>query len=177
MADDDDNEDIDFDPALDELLDDEDGNIRSLEEGVYVEEEEEEEDEEEEAEEEEVEVEDEEKEEVEEIEEKKEGILRFELNDNTLSHVKNVKIVKPDNRITSEMMTQAEMTGAICYRAEQMEKNATCFTDVDGLTNPILRAVKELNDHKSPLILRRFINATECEEFKVSEMGIPQSNA
>ena len=105
------------------------------------------------------------------------NIIKFEFFDKAANDSERIVIRHPDDRRTSELMTQTEMTAAICYRAGQIEKNAIVYTDVTGMKDPILMAEKELNDHRCPLIVRRFISDKLCEDWLIREMMIPQSNA
>lgn len=68
---------------------------------------------------------------------------------------KDVIIVEPDKRKTSNVMSNYELTEAITIRACQLQKRFIQLTDVEGLTDPKEMAIKELKDGKSPLTLRR----------------------
>lgn len=89
-----------------------------------------------------------------------------------------VKIVPPDQRITSDMISLPEMTEAIGIRGSEIENGAPCFaSDVEGYTNPIDRARKEFFDRKSPLILQRELERGNgyvlVEEWIVRKMTFP----
>ena len=89
-----------------------------------------------------------------------------------------IKIVAPDDRVTSEIITLPEMTEAIGIRCSEIENGAPCFAaDVEGYISPIDRARKEFLDRKSPLIIQRAIEQGPgyklVEEWKVREMTFP----
>lgn len=66
-------------------------------------------------------------------------------------------VVDPEERITSNIITDPEFTEATGIRAAQIEQGTPVFTDVTGLTDPIKMAHKEFYDRKNPLILERVI--------------------
>ena len=95
--------------------------------------------------------------------------------------VRPVIIVPDEDRITSNVMTKAEITRAIAIRAEHMTRYPSAFTDVRGLTQAKDIAQKELYDHRSPLVLRRTVGRTATgarivEKWKVREMSYPSLN-
>ena len=70
-----------------------------------------------------------------------------------------IVVIKPENRITSELMTKEEMTEAISIRIRQLEEEYITFLpDGHGLTTPADIAKREMNLRLSPLILRRRIS-------------------
>lgn len=107
-----------------------------------------------------------------------ENLQNFQVISPDMDSTVTITICLPDERRTSHRLAQAEMTAAIVYRASQIEKNPKVFTDnVVGLTNPIEMARQEMKDRKCPLILRRFISPTFCEDWNINEMIHPMSNA
>lgn len=55
------------------------------------------------------------------------------------------------------MMTKYELARVIGTRALQISLNAPVLVDLEGLTDPILIARKELKEKKLPLIVRRYL--------------------
>ncbi|MEM3062537.1 MAG: hypothetical protein QW303_03185 [Nitrososphaerota archaeon] len=88
-----------------------------------------------------------------------------------------IRVVKPEDRVTSHFISESEFVEAIGIRAVQIEKGSPVFTDVSGLDNPIAQARKEFFDRKSPLLLHRKIaempDEIIVEEWKVREMSFP----
>ena len=92
---------------------------------------------------------------------------------NPLVHKVNI-YYNPEDRRMSEVMTKFEYTEAVSIRARQIENGGSCFTDVAGLTDPILMAEKEIADKKCPLDLLRHATDRHIERWHVNEMTIPQ---
>lgn len=92
-------------------------------------------------------------------------------------HHRIIKIVPPDERVTSNIIQWTEMVEAIGQRISQIEQGAPIFTDVTGLNNPIDMAKKEFVDRMSPLILVRPLRKDPdiwvVEKWKVREMTFP----
>lgn len=92
---------------------------------------------------------------------------------------RNIIIVPPEERITSENMTQFEFARAIAIRASQIANNPKIYTDYDGLYDEVSIAKKELLDRKSPLIIWRQVGVIPTtgeriiEKWNVREMVYP----
>ena len=84
-----------------------------------------------------------------------------------------IKVIPPEMRITSDIMTMFEFSEVIGVRTLQIEKGSPVFTDVEELNSPYDMAIKELFDRKSPLKIIRKISKFEQEEFTANEMGFP----
>lgn len=88
-----------------------------------------------------------------------------------------IKVIPVDQRTTSHRLSITECTEAIGLRATQIETNPIVFTDVEGYTDPIAMAEKELYDRKSPLILQREVcrhdNLRWVERWDLNEMTLP----
>lgn len=80
---------------------------------------------------------------------------------------------KPEDRVTSEVMTKFELCEIISIRAKQLEQGKTVFTDVGDLTDPPAIAKKEIVDKKCPLSIVRMITDRIAEKWQVNEMAIP----
>ncbi len=80
---------------------------------------------------------------------------------------------RPEDRVTSEVMTRFELCEIISIRAKQLEKGYKVFTDIGDLTDPIDIARKEVLDKKCPLSIRRMITDKVGEKWQVNEMAIP----
>lgn len=89
-----------------------------------------------------------------------------------------VRIVHPEDRVTDTRLQLAEAARVLATRAQQIARYATCFTNTEGLHDPVDKARKELYDRCCPLCVRRFVGVNEAgetlvEEFKVREMVLP----
>lgn len=80
---------------------------------------------------------------------------------------------KPEDRMTSEVMTRFEYCEVISHRAKQLENGGTSFTDIGELTDPIDIAKKEISDKKCPLSVVRMITDKIAEKWAVNELAIP----
>ena len=88
-----------------------------------------------------------------------------------------VKVVKPEDRVTSNMLTKFELATVIGMRATQISNGDDYFIDQDPLlTDPIQIAERELISNNCPLIIEREIdrigNIRMVEHWKVREMLI-----
>jgi DNA-directed RNA polymerase subunit K/omega len=71
------------------------------------------------------------------------------------TYIKEVIVVKPENRITSDKLSKYEITEMISIRAMQIAQYNNCLVDIGGLTDPIDMAKREIMMRMCPLILRR----------------------
>lgn len=100
---------------------------------------------------------------------------------------KDVLRVADDLRVTSDIMSQAEMTEAISIRCSQIAQNAVIMVDITGqaVDDPITIAKMELAARRCPLVLRRIIYrmidrktgavTDVVEDWDVNEMIYPAS--
>lgn len=70
---------------------------------------------------------------------------------------REIIIVKPENRRTSQVLSKYEMTEIISIRSTQISQHSNCMVDITGLDDPIKMAKRELMARKCPLIVRRFV--------------------
>ena len=83
---------------------------------------------------------------------------------------KEIFFLRPEQRLTSEIITKYELCRIISIRAKQIEKDNIIFTDVTGITDPIKMAEKEIYDRKCPLSIIRKLNNNTAEKWDVNEM-------
>ncbi|KAG5968886.1 hypothetical protein E4U58_001709 [Claviceps cyperi] len=76
--------------------------------------------------------------------------------------IKDLKIPK-DERTTTPYMTKFERARILGTRAMQISMNAPVLVDLEGETDPLEIALKELREKKLPLIVRRY-HADGCYE-------------
>lgn len=67
------------------------------------------------------------------------------------------KKVKPEDRTTTPYMTKYERARILGTRALQISMNAPVLVDLEGETDPLQIAIKELGEKKIPLIVRRYL--------------------
>ncbi len=72
-------------------------------------------------------------------------------------HNKTIIVIKPENRITSHILSKFEMTNIVSSRASDIETHNNCMVDIIGLDDPISQAKRELMMRKCPYMVRRYI--------------------
>ncbi len=82
-------------------------------------------------------------------------------------------IVANEQRITSEIMTQAEYTRVVSERAKQIENGSPIFIQLRNEHDPITIAEREIRQKKCPLKIMRYLSKNIREEWEVNEMIIP----
>ena len=87
-------------------------------------------------------------------------------------HVKYIRIVPNDERITSHIISKYELPNIIGKRALEIEKGGHVFTNVDNLVDPELIAMKELLDRKNPNVIYRPYSNGDVEKWKCNEMAL-----
>ena len=77
-----------------------------------------------------------------------------------------------NDKITSKFMTKYEKTRILGVRATQLSMNAPAMIEIDGIIDPLKIAMKELEQKKIPLIIRRFLPSGAYEDWTLSELII-----
>ncbi|KAF3937241.1 hypothetical protein ABW19_dt0209570 [Dactylella cylindrospora] len=67
------------------------------------------------------------------------------------------KKIPNDQRTTTPYMTKYERARLLGTRALQISMNAPVLVDLEGQTDPLQIALKELNEKKIPLVVRRYL--------------------
>ncbi|KAL1612997.1 subunit common to RNA polymerases I, II, and III [Paraconiothyrium brasiliense] len=75
---------------------------------------------------------------------------------NTVAAEKSKKVPN-DQRSTTPYMTKYEKARILGTRALQISGNAPVLIDVEGMTDPLEIAQKELREKKIPLVVRRYL--------------------
>ncbi|KAF2643419.1 RNA polymerase Rpb6 [Massarina eburnea CBS 473.64] len=88
---------------------------------------------------------------------------------NTVAALKNKKI-KPEDRKTTPYLTKYEKARILGTRALQISGNAPVLIDVEGMTDPLEIALKELKEKKIPLVVRRYLPDGFYEDWTVEEL-------
>ena len=65
--------------------------------------------------------------------------------------------IPDDERTTLPFMTKYERARLLGTRALQISMNAPVMIDLEGMTDPLQIAEKELKEKKIPLIVRRYM--------------------
>ncbi len=80
--------------------------------------------------------------------------------------------VPKEQRITSRFMTKYERARILGTRALQISMNAPVMVDLEGLTDPLKIAEKELEKGKIPLIVRRYLPDGTYEDWPINDLTI-----
>ncbi|KAI9902540.1 hypothetical protein N3K66_001892 [Trichothecium roseum] len=83
--------------------------------------------------------------------------------------VKDMKI-PDDERTTTPYMTKYEKARILGTRALQISMNAPVLVDLEGETDPLQIAIKELREKKIPLIVRRYLPDGYYEDWTCEEL-------
>ncbi|CAJ1014905.1 putative RNA polymerase Rpb6 [Leishmania utingensis] len=75
-----------------------------------------------------------------------------------------------NERVTSAVMTKYERARVLGTRALQISMNAPVAVALEGETDPLTIAIKELRERRTPLIIRRVLPDNTYEDWSVSEL-------
>ncbi|EPX71994.1 DNA-directed RNA polymerase I [Schizosaccharomyces octosporus yFS286] len=80
------------------------------------------------------------------------------------------KAIDKEKRTTTPYMTKYERARILGTRALQISMNAPVLVDLEGETDPLQIAMKELAQKKIPLLVRRYLPDGSYEDWSVSEL-------
>ncbi|KAJ3201441.1 DNA-directed RNA polymerases I II and III subunit RPABC2 [Entophlyctis luteolus] len=105
-------------------------------------------------------------------------MLAEQQNDNVDDKVPNpnrkgVEIPK-EKRMTTPYMTKYEKARILGTRALQISMNAPVMVDLNGESDPLVIAMKELREKKLPLMIRRYLPDGSYEDWAVWELTPPE---
>ncbi|CAG5178245.1 uncharacterized protein ALTATR162_LOCUS8604 [Alternaria atra] len=92
-----------------------------------------------------------------------------EASKNTVTSEKDKKVPN-DKRTTTPYMTKYEKARVLGTRALQISGNAPVLIDVEGMTDPLQIAAKELQEKKIPLVVRRYLPDGYYEDWTCEEL-------
>lgn len=75
-------------------------------------------------------------------------------------------------RITTRYLTKYERARILGTRALQLSMNAPAMVELEGETDPLQIAMKELRERKIPLVIRRFLPDNSFEDWSLDELII-----
>ncbi|CAL1262890.1 unnamed protein product [Larinioides sclopetarius] len=79
---------------------------------------------------------------------------------------------KNQKRTTTPFMTKYEMARVLGTRALQIAMNAPVNVELEGETDSLQIAMKELRAHKIPIIIRRYLPDGSYEDWNIDELII-----
>ncbi|KAJ9117788.1 hypothetical protein QFC20_000067 [Naganishia adeliensis] len=87
------------------------------------------------------------------------------------ANVRTGKVPKAnEKRVTTPYLTKYERARILGTRALQISMNAPVLVPLEGETDPLEIATKELKAKKIPLVVRRYLPDGSFEDWKVSEL-------
>ncbi|CCW67590.1 unnamed protein product [Phytomonas sp. Hart1] len=79
---------------------------------------------------------------------------------------------KPADRVTAPVLTKYERARILGTRALQISMNAPVLVMIEGETDPLTIAQKELRERVIPLMIRRILPDNTYEDWAVSELDV-----
>jgi len=73
-------------------------------------------------------------------------------------------------RITTQYLTKYEKARILGTRALQISMNAPIMVELEGETDPLEIAQKELREKKIPIIIRRYLPDGSYEDWSIEEL-------
>ncbi|KAL3882597.1 hypothetical protein ACJMK2_028924 [Sinanodonta woodiana] len=86
----------------------------------------------------------------------------------------HVQAVEPQKRITTPYMTKYERARVLGTRALQIAMCAPVMVELEGETDPLQIAMKELKARKIPIIIRRYLPDGSFEDWGIEELVITE---
>jgi len=80
------------------------------------------------------------------------------------------KRIPDEKRTTTPYMTKYERARVLGTRALQISMNAPPLVDIEGETDPLRIAMKEFNQKKIPLVVRRYLPDGSFEDWTCEEL-------
>lgn len=77
-------------------------------------------------------------------------------------------------RVTTRYLTKYERARVLGTRALQISMNAPVMVDLDGETDPLRIAEKELRERKIPIIVRRYLPDGSHEDWGIDELIVDE---
>lgn len=84
----------------------------------------------------------------------------------------NSQPIDKASRITTRYLTKYERARILGTRALQLSMNAPPMVELEGETDPLQIAMKELRERKIPLVIRRFLPDGSYEDWSLDELII-----
>jgi len=81
-------------------------------------------------------------------------------------------VVQKSKRITTRYMTKYERARVLGTRALQIAMCAPVMVELEGETDPLQIAMKELKQRKIPIIIRRYLPDNSYEDWGIDELII-----
>lgn len=83
-----------------------------------------------------------------------------------------LKVVKPEDRKTRNIISLFEYAEALAARSKQIEEGSDFFIELNGQITPLEIAKEEILQKKCPLAIKR-LYGDKCEIWGINELIIP----
>lgn len=100
--------------------------------------------------------------------------MDIEENIEVLPDTEAGQAVQASKRITTPYLTKYERARVLGTRALQIAMCAPVMVELEGLTDPLRIAMKELKARKIPIIIRRFLPDGSYEDWSINELIITE---
>ncbi|CAO3689325.1 unnamed protein product [Umbelopsis vinacea] len=95
---------------------------------------------------------------------------RVEVLDDIMNGGETTELTESKERVTTPYMTKYERARVLGTRALQISLNAPVMIELNGESDPLVIAMKELREKKIPLIVRRFLPDNSYEDWHVKDL-------
>ncbi|KAI8575637.1 hypothetical protein K450DRAFT_260779 [Umbelopsis ramanniana AG] len=95
---------------------------------------------------------------------------RVDVLDDLMAGNETADLTESKERVTTPYMTKYERARVLGTRALQISLNAPVMIELNGESDPLVIAMKELREKKIPLIVRRFLPDNSYEDWHVKDL-------
>ncbi|KAG2177478.1 hypothetical protein INT44_007989 [Umbelopsis vinacea] len=95
---------------------------------------------------------------------------RVDVLDDLMTGNEAADLSESKERVTTPYMTKYERARVLGTRALQISLNAPVMIELNGESDPLVIAMKELREKKIPLIVRRFLPDNSYEDWHVKDL-------
>ena len=100
------------------------------------------------------------------------GVGSMVMSGNHEGDMSKVRARLPHERTTTRFMTKYERARVLGTRALQISMGAPVTVALDGETDPLRIAQKELRNRTLPIIIRRFLPDNSYEDWRINELTV-----
>lgn len=101
-----------------------------------------------------------------------EADAQIELLNETAGEAAASQAIDKSKRITTRYMTKYERARILGTRALQISMNAPVTVEINGETDPLKIAMRELQEKKIPMIIRRYLPNGSWEDWSLDELVV-----
>ncbi|CAD2215698.1 DNA-directed RNA polymerases I, II, and III subunit RPABC2 [Angomonas deanei] len=105
-------------------------------------------------------------------EEEEEAIMQRMIYSGGAQSVRGARARAPHERVTAPYLTKYERARVLGTRAVQLSQNAPVLVKIEGETDPLTIALKELRERVLPLMIRRVLPDNTYEDWSIEELDV-----